>query len=206
PIRAHEVDATGSLYVCQAALHNKVERLLYVSTGEVYGSALYYPLDEKHPMRPTNVYGAAKAAGDYKQAVVYAKKLLMITFVTMISVNLPILLFSPQVIGLFSLSPDASEIAVRVLPSLAISCCLVWPLSFAFPNVLRAAGDARYTMIVSALTMWVVRFGLSYLLIKQFHFGLEGVWYCMMIDWVVRSVFFVFRYRGGRWKTKTVLR
>ena len=61
-------------------------------------------------------------------------------------------------------------------------------------------------MIVSALTMWVVRFGLSYLLIKQFHFGLEGVWYCMMIDWVVRSVFFVFRYRGGRWKTKTVLR
>jgi UDP-glucose 4-epimerase len=64
PIRAHEVDATGSLYMCQAALQNKVERFLYVSTGEVYGSALYYPLDEVHPMRPTNVYGAAKAAGE----------------------------------------------------------------------------------------------------------------------------------------------
>jgi len=64
PIRAHEVDATGSLYLCQAALQNKVERFLYVSTGEVYGSALYYPLDENHPMRPTNVYGAAKAAGE----------------------------------------------------------------------------------------------------------------------------------------------
>jgi len=64
PIRAHVVDATGSLYVCQAAVRNGVERLLYVSTGEVYGSALYYPLDENHPMRPTNVYGAAKAAGE----------------------------------------------------------------------------------------------------------------------------------------------
>ncbi len=64
PIRAHEVVATGSLYMCQAALQNKVERFLYVSTGEVYGSALYYPLDENHPMRPTNVYGAAKAAGE----------------------------------------------------------------------------------------------------------------------------------------------
>ena len=64
PIRAHEVNATGSLYMCEAALQNKVERFLYVSTGEVYGSALYYPLDEKHPMRPTNVYGAAKAAGE----------------------------------------------------------------------------------------------------------------------------------------------
>jgi UDP-glucose 4-epimerase len=64
PIRAHEVNATGSLYVCQAALRNGVERLLYVSTGEVYGDALYYPIDENHPMRPTNVYGAAKAAGE----------------------------------------------------------------------------------------------------------------------------------------------
>ena len=64
PIRAHEVNATGSLYLCQAALQNKVERFLYVSTGEVYGSALYFPIDEIHPMRPTNVYGAAKAAGE----------------------------------------------------------------------------------------------------------------------------------------------
>lgn len=64
PIRAHEVNATGSLYMCQAALENQVERFLYVSTAEVYGSALYYPIDEVHPMRPTNVYGAAKAAGE----------------------------------------------------------------------------------------------------------------------------------------------
>ena len=152
------------------------------------------------------VVGQCVGAGDYTQAVEYAKKLLWITFASMIAVNLPILLFSKQVVGWFSLSPDASEIAYQVLPSLAISCCLIWPLSFAFPNVLRAAGDARYTMIVSAASMWIVRFGLSYLLIKQFHFGLEGVWYCMMIDWVVRSVFFFFRYRGGKWKTKTVLR
>jgi UDP-glucose 4-epimerase len=64
PIRAHQVDATGSLNVCQAALQNGVKRVLYTSTGEVYGSALYYPLDEVHPMLPTNVYGAAKAAGE----------------------------------------------------------------------------------------------------------------------------------------------
>ena len=152
------------------------------------------------------VVGQCVGAGDYEQAVAYAKKLLAITFISMIAVNLPILFFSKQVVSWFSLSPDATQIANQVLPSLAISCCLIWPLSFAFPNVLRAAGDARYTMIVSAASMWIVRFGLSYLFIKQFHFGLEGVWYCMMIDWVVRSVFFFFRYRGGKWKTKTVLR
>jgi len=64
PLRAHRVNATGSLYLCQAALQNQIQRFLYVSTGEVYGSALYYPIDEIHPMLPTNVYGAAKAAGE----------------------------------------------------------------------------------------------------------------------------------------------
>ena len=152
------------------------------------------------------VVGQCIGAGDYKQAVAYTRKLMLITYLSMIAVNLPILFFSRQVIGWFSLSPEASNIAAQVLPSLAVSCFLVWPLSFAFPNTLRAAGDARFTMIVSAASMWIVRFGLSYLLIKQFHFGLEGVWYCMMVDWIVRSIFFYFRYRGGKWQLKTVLR
>ncbi len=152
------------------------------------------------------VVGQCIGAGDYPQAVRYAKKLMLITYLAMIAVNLPILLFSNQVLSWFSLSAEATQIAVMVLPTLAISCCVIWPLSFAFPNVLRAAGDAKYTMIVSASTMWIVRFGLSYLLIKQFGFGLEGVWYCMMIDWLARSVFFFLRYRSGKWKTKTVLR
>ena len=152
------------------------------------------------------VVGQCIGAGDYPQAVRYAKKLMLITYLAMIAVNLPILLFSNQVLSWFSLSAEATQIAVMVLPTLAISCCVIWPLSFAFPNVLRAAGDAKYTMIVSASTMWIVRFGLSYLLIKKFGFGLEGVWYCMMIDWLARSVFFFLRYRSGKWKTKTVLR
>ena len=152
------------------------------------------------------VVGQCVGAGDYKQAVSYAKKLLLITYLSMIAVNLPVFFFSRQVIGLFSLGVEAQQIAAKVMPTLAIACCVIWPLSFAFPNVLRAAGDAKYTMIVSAFSMWIVRFALSYLLIKQFHFGLEGVWYCMVIDWFVRAIFFSFRYRGGKWKTMTVLR
>ncbi|MBA4348155.1 MAG: MATE family efflux transporter [Clostridiales bacterium] len=152
------------------------------------------------------VVGQCVGAGDYKQAVSYAKKLMVITYISMAAVNLPLLIFGKQVLGLFSLSDQAFEIACTVLPPLAISCCLFWPLSFAFPNVLRAAGDAKYTMVVSASTMWIVRFGLSWLLTKQFHLGLEGIWYCMMIDWIVRSVFFFLRYRSGAWRAKTVIR
>ncbi len=152
------------------------------------------------------VVGQCIGAGDYPQAISYTRKLLKITYLSMMAVNIPILIFSNQVINLFSLSPEAESIARQVLPVIAVACFVIWPYSFAFPNALRAAGDARYTMIVSTCSMWVVRFGLSYLLIKQFHFGLEGVWYCMIVDWIVRCIFFFFRYRSGKWKTKTVLR
>jgi UDP-glucose 4-epimerase len=64
PGRSHEVNATGSLRMCQAALHNNVEKFVYVSTAEVYGTGLYFPIDEDHPFLPTNVYGASKAAGE----------------------------------------------------------------------------------------------------------------------------------------------
>ncbi len=152
------------------------------------------------------VVGQCIGAGDYQQAISYTKKLMIIAYAAMAVVNIPILLFSGPIVRWFSLSPAAESVTLQVLPVIAIACCTVWPYSFAFPNTLRAAGDARFTMVVSTCSMWAVRFGLSYLLIKQFSFGLEGVWYCMIADWVVRCVFFFFRYRGGKWKTKTVLR
>jgi UDP-glucose 4-epimerase len=64
PIRSHGVNDTGSLRMLQAALQNGTERFLYTSSAEVYGTGLYFPIDENHPFLPTNVYGAAKAAGE----------------------------------------------------------------------------------------------------------------------------------------------
>jgi UDP-glucose 4-epimerase len=64
PVRSQEVNDTGTLQVLQAALENGTERFLYTSSAEVYGSGLYFPIDENHPFLPTNVYGAAKAAGE----------------------------------------------------------------------------------------------------------------------------------------------
>jgi UDP-glucose 4-epimerase len=64
PHYVHEANATGTLNLCQAALQNKVQRFVYVSSSEAYGSAIYVPMDEEHPLYPTTVYGASKAAGE----------------------------------------------------------------------------------------------------------------------------------------------
>lgn len=60
----HEVNATGTLNLCNASFENKVKRFVYISSSEVYGTALNVPMPETHPLEPTTVYGASKAAGE----------------------------------------------------------------------------------------------------------------------------------------------
>lgn len=64
PMDVHEINATGTLNLCRASFENKVERFIYISSSEAYGSASYVPMDENHPLLPTTVYGASKAAGE----------------------------------------------------------------------------------------------------------------------------------------------
>ena len=80
----------------------------------------------------------------------------------------------------------------------------IWPLAFSLPNTLRAAGDVRYTMIVSVVSMWVFRVLLSYVL-AWYGLGIKAVWISMMTDWVVRSMLFTARYCGNRWLQKKVV-
>jgi UDP-glucose 4-epimerase len=64
PYIVHEVNATGTLNLCQAALEANVERFVYVSSSEVYGTAETVPMAETHPLIPTTPYGASKLAGE----------------------------------------------------------------------------------------------------------------------------------------------
>lgn len=59
-----DTNVKGTLNVCQAALDNGVKRLIHTSTSEVYGTAQYVPIDEKHPLQAQSPYSATKIAAD----------------------------------------------------------------------------------------------------------------------------------------------
>lgn len=59
-----ETNATGTLNVLQASLEEGIEKVIHTSTSEVYGSALYVPIDEKHPLQGQSPYSASKIAAD----------------------------------------------------------------------------------------------------------------------------------------------
>ncbi|HTT25192.1 MAG TPA: SDR family NAD(P)-dependent oxidoreductase [Candidatus Sulfotelmatobacter sp.] len=59
-----DTNVKGTLYLCQAALRSGVKRFIQTSTSEVYGTAQYVPIDEKHPLQPQSPYSATKIASD----------------------------------------------------------------------------------------------------------------------------------------------
>lgn len=59
-----DTNVRGTLNMLQAVRHNKVDRILVTSTSEVYGTATYVPIDEKHPRQPQSPYSATKIGAD----------------------------------------------------------------------------------------------------------------------------------------------
>lgn len=59
-----DTNIKGTLNVCQAALENDIKKVINTSTSEVYGTAQYVPIDEKHPLQPQSPYSATKIGAD----------------------------------------------------------------------------------------------------------------------------------------------
>lgn len=59
-----DTNVKGTLNICQAAKENRVKKVLVTSTSEVYGTAQYLPIDEKHPKQPQSPYSASKIGAD----------------------------------------------------------------------------------------------------------------------------------------------
>ncbi len=151
------------------------------------------------------VIGQAIGAKRPDQAVYYGKRLLLITYLSMAALAIPGYFLTPHIVRIFNLSAEATELASNVIRTAMIFSALLWPTAFSLPNFLRAAGDAKYTMLVSMFSMWAFRVAMSYLLAITLNWGIYGVWAGMYIDWLTRSVFFIVRFIRGKWKTKRVI-
>lgn len=59
-----DTNVRGTLNICQASRDAGVQRLIHTSTSEVYGTAQYVPIDEKHPLQAQSPYSASKIGAD----------------------------------------------------------------------------------------------------------------------------------------------
>lgn len=145
------------------------------------------------------VVGKAIGAGDSDEARRLSKKLTRIAYVLLLAANLLVYLFLPQLTGLYSLSNTTAAVVRQLLLWHCLFATLFYPAGFCTPAALRAAGDVRYTMTVSIVSMLVCRVALSYLFVKVFGFGVLSIWMAIFIDWGVRALLFTWRMRGNAW-------
>ena len=156
-------------------------------------------------MASVTVIGQCCGAREYDQASYYGKKLLGLTFLMMGVTCFVIFMLTPELAKLYNLSDAAYSLAAMTIRLNMFQTLLFWPPAFTIPNFLRAAGDAKYTMIVSIASMWIFRVMLSVILGVYLGMGFLGVCWGMFVDWYCRGIFFVTRFLKGKWKTKTVV-
>lgn len=142
--------------------------------------------------------------GDYEAARYYTRKILKLVHILIIVFSVTTLVALPGIMHLYNLSDDAMTFTKQIIWYHGICCMLIWPEAFTLPNTLRAASDVKFCMILSIISMWVFRIAFSYIIAVRMGMGVLGVWIAMTIDWAVRAVLFIIRYRGKRWQHKSI--
>lgn len=150
------------------------------------------------------VVGQCVGARNFDQAKYYAKKLLKLSYILTISMNLLVMALLPLILPIYNLSEETLKLA-SILILIHSTCALFfWPASFVLPNALRAANDVKFTMTISIISMWVFRVAFSYILGMYLGWGAIGVWIAMIMDWICRLSFFIHRFRSDKWRTKYI--
>ena len=182
------VTAFGTAHITANAMANSITAVvIIISTAMSLGMI--------------TVVGQCLGAHDTEQAKYYTKKLLLWCYVSQGFLQLMLLIFQEQAIGLYSnLSPETIALTKKLITVHLVCAIPMYPISFLLPNALRAANDGRYTMTVSLLSMFLCRIVMSWVLCTQMQWGALGIWVAMVMDWVFRSTFFVLRWARGKWQ------
>ena len=147
----------------------------------------------------TTVIGQCMGAQDMDAANFYFKKLDKITFVLSILWNALIFAITPLIVRYSAISPEAKELVIWLVLINNIFNGLAYPFAGALGNGLRAAGDVKFTMIVSISLTIGARLLFSALFGLWLDWGVIGIAIGMGIDLVFRGAIFLWRLRSQKW-------
>lgn len=145
------------------------------------------------------VIGQCMGAGDVEAADYYNKKLLRITYLGSALWNIFIVLLTPLVLLLYSLSGETRKLVLILVVIHSVFNVLLCPLAFSLSNGLRAAGDIKYTMYASIFATVVCRVIFSVIFGIWLNLGVIGICIAMVGDWLVKAVLILVRYRSRKW-------
>ena len=150
------------------------------------------------------VVGQAIGAGRIEEARYYIIKLTLYAEAGVTGLSLVIMALTKPITILADMNEYAADLCIKMMLAITIVKPLVWTLSFIPAYGFRAAGDVRFSMITSMITMWTLRVAICIYLIRFMGFGPIAVWIAMFTDWTVRGIVFLLRFLSGKWHSREI--
>ena len=145
------------------------------------------------------IVGECIGAGREDEAVYYVKKLSCVAEMIIIGCCLLVFALTKPITILGGMEPESARMCFQMMAWITVVKPLVWVVSFIPAYGMRAAGDVRFSMITSCVSMWVLRFCLCVFLIRVIGMGPLAVWFGMFTDWTIRGIVFIWRFHSRKW-------
>lgn len=146
------------------------------------------------------VVGQCIGASKVQEARYYIWKLSWYAEIAVLISCAGLLALTKPILWLAGMEAESAAMCLFMMTVISILKPIVWVPAFLPGYGLRAAGDVKFSMLVSTCTMWMCRVTLATILIRLCGFGPIGVWIGQISDWAIRSIIFTLRYHGHKWE------
>jgi putative efflux protein, MATE family len=153
----------------------------------------------------TAIVGQYMGRGQQDTARKYLAYMHKLGIICMMGLNFCIFLLFPFLVSLYTPNFEVIKSTSSILQTLILFNSF-WSAAFILPAGLKGAGDVKYTLIISAGSMWLFRITFGYVLGIYFKLGVLGIWLGMYADWIIRCIAFYARFKGTRWQNHIVVK
>lgn len=174
---------------------------IYVYNVSAYFMALAMAIGMGTEIIVGHMVGAGELQAAYRRLLRSLRISLLLTFAVVVVAAL----FREGLIGLFT---DSREIIAAGSAIFLLSIVLEPGRTFNLVviNSLRAAGDARFPVLMGVMSMWGVCVPLAYWLGIHWQMGLLGIWIAFAVDEWLRGILMLIRWRSRAWEKKALVR
>lgn len=151
------------------------------------------------------VVGESLGAGRKEEAVYYVKKLSIVSEIVIVVSCLIMFALVHPITYFGGMEPESAKMCIFMVTCITIVKPVVWTMAFIPAYGFRAAGDVKFTMTVSVLSMWLCRVTLAVILARVYNMGPMAVWIGMFTDWTIRCVIYTIRFKNRKWLDHQVI-
>jgi putative MATE family efflux protein len=125
----------------------------------------------------------------------------MSSFISFI-ITIVVIVFRTPIMSMFTTDKAVISIGAEYL-IIVSSCYIIFSIMFSLNGVLRGTGDTLIPMLITLLSLWIIRIPFAYFL--SYRMGEQGIWWAIPIAWLAGALFSFSYYLTGKWENKGVI-